>query len=79
LQSEEHATNAIIDRLVNKNLSMIRADSCLIDSVEEVAKKTGATMSQVSLAWLWTKEPVAAPIVGTTSVDHLYDLISTLS
>lgn len=33
-------------------------------------------MAQVSLAWLMTKDPVAAPIVGTTSLEHLEDMIS---
>lgn len=33
-------------------------------------------MAQVALAWIMTKEPVAAPIVGTTSMDHLLDMIS---
>lgn len=32
-------------------------------------------MAQISLAWLMTKDPVAAPIVGTTSLDHLTDMI----
>ncbi|PVG01002.1 oxidoreductase [Serendipita vermifera] len=52
--------------------------NAIIDRVEEVAKKTGASMSHVALSWLWTKEPVAAPIVGTSSVDHLHDLIKSL-
>jgi aryl-alcohol dehydrogenase-like predicted oxidoreductase len=45
--------------------------------VEEIALKKGVSMSQVALAWLMHKDPVAAPIVGTTSLDHLMDLLST--
>lgn len=33
-------------------------------------------MAQVSLAWVMTKDPVAAPIVGTTNLSHLEDMIS---
>ena len=33
-------------------------------------------MTQVALAWLLTKDPVAAPIVGTSNLDHLRDMIS---
>jgi aryl-alcohol dehydrogenase-like predicted oxidoreductase len=45
--------------------------------VEEIAKKKGVSMSQIALAWLMTKDPVAAPIVGTTKMEHLTDMIST--
>ena len=45
-------------------------------SVEELAKRKGVTMGQVSLAWILTK--VTAPIVGTTSVEKLADLIGAL-
>lgn len=39
--------------------------------VDEVAKETGATPAQVSLAWLLAKSPVIMPIPGTSSVSHL--------
>ncbi|KAJ3887637.1 Aldo/keto reductase [Lentinula edodes] len=50
----------------------------ILERVEEIAKKKGVTMAQVALAWLWTRETVAAPIVGTTSVKNLFDLIDAL-
>ncbi|KAJ7798468.1 Aldo/keto reductase [Mycena olivaceomarginata] len=46
--------------------------------VEEVARKHSATMAQVSLAWLMAKEEVTAPIVGTTSLEKLEDLLGAL-
>ncbi|KAJ6620656.1 Aldo/keto reductase [Mycena sp. CBHHK59/15] len=49
-----------------------------IGIVEEVAKKHSATMSQVSLAWLMAKEGVTAPIVGTTSLEKLEDLLGAV-
>ena len=39
--------------------------------LDELAKKHGATVSQISLAWLLHRSPVMLPIPGTSSVAHL--------
>ena len=39
--------------------------------LDELAKKHGATVSQLSLAWLLHRSPVMLPIPGTTSIEHL--------
>ena len=39
--------------------------------LDELAKKHGATVSQLSLAWLLHRSPVMLPIPGTSSVKHL--------
>ena len=39
--------------------------------LDEMAKKHGATVSQLSLAWLLHRSPVILPIPGTSSVEHL--------
>jgi aryl-alcohol dehydrogenase-like predicted oxidoreductase len=39
--------------------------------VDAIVKETGATPSQVALAWLLHKSPVMLPIPGTKSVGHL--------
>ncbi len=39
--------------------------------LDAAAKKHGATMSQLSLAWLLHRSPVMLPIPGTSSVQHL--------
>ena len=39
--------------------------------LDELAKKHGATVSQLSLAWLLHHSPVMLPIPGTSSVEHL--------
>ncbi|WP_029431413.1 aldo/keto reductase [Blastococcus sp. URHD0036] len=39
--------------------------------VADIARELDATPSQVALAWLLQKSPVALPIPGTKSVDHL--------
>jgi aryl-alcohol dehydrogenase-like predicted oxidoreductase len=46
--------------------------------VEELAAEKDATMAQVALAWLFHKPWVDAPILGTTSVDHLEDAVAAL-
>jgi len=47
--------------------------------VGTVAKAHGATMAQVSLAWLLQKKPVAAPIVGVSRMEQLTDALGALS
>lgn len=45
-------------------------------SVEEIAKKRGISMAQVAMAWVLSKSGVSAPIVGSTSLANLEDIIS---
>jgi len=45
------------------------ADALVIDRVSEVASARGASMSEVSLAWLLSK--VDSPIVGATKLHHV--------
>ncbi|MHB1930193.1 MAG: aldo/keto reductase [Acidimicrobiales bacterium] len=40
-------------------------------AVDEVVRQTGATPSQVALAWLLERSPAMLPIPGTSSVAHL--------
>ncbi|SMO58185.1 aldo/keto reductase [Halorubrum cibi] len=46
--------------------------------VEELADEKGVKMAQIALAWQFHKEWVDAPIVGTTSVEHLEDAVEAL-
>jgi aryl-alcohol dehydrogenase-like predicted oxidoreductase len=39
--------------------------------LDQVAQQTGATTSQVCLAWLLRRSPVMLPIPGTSSLEHL--------
>ena len=39
--------------------------------LDKLAKKHGATVSQLSLAWLLHRSPVMVPIPGTSSIAHL--------
>ena len=47
--------------------------------VEQLAEERGVEMAQVALAWSLSKEFVTAPIVGTTSIDHLEDAVEALT
>ncbi|SJL02660.1 related to voltage-gated potassium channel subunit beta-1 channel subunit beta-1) [Armillaria ostoyae] len=49
-----------------------------VDKVDTLAKKKGITMAQLSIAWLLSKEGVTAPVVGTTSVENLTQLIGAI-
>ncbi|KAJ7168463.1 Aldo keto reductase [Mycena filopes] len=52
------------------------ANQTIVNRVEEIAKKRGISMAQVSVAWMLGKEGVSAPIVGTTSLKNLHDIIA---
>ena len=44
-----------------------------LSRVEEISKKRGIKMAQVSLAWSLTR--VTAPVVGSTSMEKIEELI----
>lgn len=48
------------------------------ERVEKLAEENGVTMAQIALAWLLHKDWVTAPIIGTTSVEHLQDAVEAV-
>ncbi|MEZ3116886.1 aldo/keto reductase [Halobaculum sp. MBLA0147] len=48
------------------------------ERVAELADEYGVSMAQIALAWLFERDTVDAPIVGTTSVDHLEEAVAAL-
>jgi|AntDeeMinimDraft_5_1070356.scaffolds.fasta_scaffold00062_49 aryl-alcohol dehydrogenase-like predicted oxidoreductase len=48
------------------------------ERVQELAAEKGVKMAQIALAWLFEQDAVDAPIVGTTSVEHLEDAVEAL-
>ena len=48
------------------------------ERVAELAEEKGVKMAQIALSWLFHKEWVDTPIVGTTSVEHLEDAVEAL-
>jgi aryl-alcohol dehydrogenase-like predicted oxidoreductase len=47
----------------------------VLAALDRAASRSGATMAQVSLAWLLAKPAVTAPIVSATNLDQLSDLL----
>jgi len=50
----------------------------IVKKVEELSKKYQVSMAQISLAWVLSKDVVTAPIIGTTSMDNLRELIDAI-
>jgi len=48
------------------------------ERVQELAAEYDASMAQIALAWVLSKEWVDAPIIGTTSVEHLEAAVAAL-
>jgi aryl-alcohol dehydrogenase-like predicted oxidoreductase len=47
--------------------------------LDELARRHGATLAQLSIAWLLHVSPVMLPIPGTSSVDHLEENVAAAS
>ncbi|MFB6312221.1 MAG: aldo/keto reductase, partial [Salinirussus sp.] len=47
--------------------------------IKELAEDRGVTMAQLALSWMLHNENVDAPIVGTTSVEHLEQAVAALN
>jgi len=48
----------------------------IVKRVEKIAEARGISMAQVGLAWILSKDVVSAPLIGTTSLDNLKDIIA---
>jgi aryl-alcohol dehydrogenase-like predicted oxidoreductase len=62
-----------------QNQATIDSDKAIVERVAEVAGERGVPRAQVALAWLLAKPVVAAPIVGTTRIQHLDDALAAVS
>jgi aryl-alcohol dehydrogenase-like predicted oxidoreductase len=66
------------DRMI-KGYSNNEGTQQIINAVEKIAKAKGISMAQVSLAWIMCRDGVTAPIVGTTSLENLHDLLGAVN
>jgi aryl-alcohol dehydrogenase-like predicted oxidoreductase len=48
----------------------------VVDLLEEIAGRKGATASQIALAWLLAQKPWIVPIPGTTKLGRLEENIA---
>lgn len=53
-------------------------DYRVVDAVHKVARERGITPTQVALAWILQAPGVTAPIIGSTKLEHLVDLVKAL-
>ena len=53
-------------------------DKVVVDNLEKMAKESGRSMAQESLAWMLSKPFICSPVVGTTSVKHVEEAVSAL-
>ncbi|KAL6308539.1 aryl-alcohol dehydrogenase [Sparassis latifolia] len=51
----------------------------IVKRVEELAQKKTVSMAQIALAWSMAKDGVTAPIIGTTSLQNLTDIIGAVN
>ncbi len=53
-------------------------DFVIAERADEVANERGVTASQVALAWVLNKPHIAAPIIGSSKIEHLDQAIAAL-
>ena len=51
----------------------------ILAALDVVAAETGATLAQISLAWLMTRPSLTAPIASATSTEQLQELLGALT
>ncbi|UQZ90626.1 aldo/keto reductase [Deltaproteobacteria bacterium Smac51] len=73
--TRRHETDKIAESKYDHNKD---ADRPVIDRVSELAEKRGLARTQISLAWLLHKNPVAAPIIGSNKISHLEDAVKAV-
>jgi aryl-alcohol dehydrogenase-like predicted oxidoreductase len=56
----------------------ITANQPVIDLLKQLARKKGATPTQIALAWLMAQKPWIVPIPGTRSLDHLSENVGAI-
>ncbi len=54
-------------------------DRLVVGRVADLAEKRGVSRTQIALAWLLQKQPVAAPIIGATKISHLEEAVGALA
>ncbi|KAG9124420.1 hypothetical protein FRC07_011692, partial [Ceratobasidium sp. 392] len=54
------------------------ANAAIVNRVEEIAKARNISMAQVAISWSLSKDYMTAPIIGTTSLKNLEDIIGAI-
>jgi aryl-alcohol dehydrogenase-like predicted oxidoreductase len=53
------------------------SNEIIIDRIEELAEKHGASNAQIAMAWIYTKKYITSPIVGFSKIEQLYDIMGS--
>ncbi|MHB8777925.1 MAG: aldo/keto reductase [Anaerolineales bacterium] len=70
-------TRAKSDAFANQ-LYFREEDFAIAERTADVAKSHNATASQIALAWVLSKPYIAAPIIGSSKIEHLDQAIAAL-
>ena len=57
----------------------IRANTRIVNELQQFGRERGMTSAQVALGWLLQKEPWIVPIPGTTKESHLLENLHTVA
>jgi len=57
----------------------VQLDEQVIQRVKQIAEKHKMSASQIAIAWLFSKPIVCSPIIGTTKIDQLEELVHAVS
>lgn len=77
--NEEHNRTLNDFKVREKYAASADIDKPIVDRIEKLAKERGIPMIQVALAWIRSKTPVLAPIVGFTDPNQLDDAVGALN
>lgn len=54
-------------------------DRVIVERLAQIAADRGVSRVEIALAWLLQKEPVVAPIIGATKLEHLEKPVEAIS
>ncbi len=74
--TKRHETDQVAKRMYSPTEEV---DRRVMDRVGQVSEKRGVSRAQIALAWMLSKSPITAPIVGATKPDHLSDAVAALA
>lgn len=72
-------TDLIAKSKYDENEALAEADQVVISRVGELAQHYRVPQADIALAWLLQKEPVVAPIVGATKIEHVDQALRAFS
>jgi aryl-alcohol dehydrogenase-like predicted oxidoreductase len=65
----------VVPRFTTENR---KANQALVDQLETIAKRKGATTAQIALAWLLAQKPWIVPIPGTKKLNRLEENVGAI-